>query len=126
MPDGKQARQPSNERHHMHKRLLTALAVAGLTTMLSINSRAADEKTFTGEGKCAKCALKESDECQNVVQVKEGDKTVTYYLVQNDVSKEFHKNVCKGPKKINVTGTVKEVGGKRELTPTKIEVAKAH
>ena len=92
---------------------------------LGFNSRAADEKTVTGEGKCAKCALKETAECQNVVQVKEGDKTVTYYLVQNDISKEFHKNVCKGPKKISVTGTVKEVSGKMELTPTKIDLAKA-
>jgi RecG-like helicase len=109
----------------MRKSLLAALAVAGLSMTLAFNSRAADEKTVTGEGKCAKCALKETDECQNVVQVKEGDKTVTYYLVQNDISKEFHKNVCKGPKKISVTGTVKEVSGKMELTPTKIDLAKA-
>jgi RecG-like helicase len=109
----------------MQKSLVAALAVAGLTMTFTLNSRAADEKTITGEGKCAKCALKESAECQNVVQVKEGEKTVTYYLDQNDVSKEFHKNVCKEANKISVTGTVKQVDGKMHLTPTKIELSKA-
>ena len=108
----------------MKKSIVVALAVAALTMTLTLKGRAADEKTVTGEGKCAKCALKESESCQNVVQVKEGDKTVTYYLVHNDVSKDFHKNICKETKKISVTGTVKEVDGKMQLTPTKITLAK--
>ncbi|HYT58836.1 MAG TPA: DUF6370 family protein [Haliangiales bacterium] len=108
----------------MKKTILAALVVAGLTMTLALKTRAADEKTITGEGKCAKCALKQSESCQNVVQVKEGEKTVTYFLVHNDISKEFHKNVCKETKKISVTGTVKEVEGKLELTPTKITLAK--
>ena len=91
---------------------------------LALKALADDEKTVTGEGKCAKCALKETDSCQNVVQVMEGNKTVTYYLVHNDVSKKFHENICKATKKITVTGTVKEVDGKQQLTPTKIELAK--
>ena len=57
-------------------------------------------------------------------QVKEGDKTVTYYLADNDVSKKFHENICKETKKVKATGTVKEVDGKMELTPTKIELVK--
>src|ERR1041385_5103323 len=81
-------------------------------------------QTITGDGKCGKCALKETKECQNTVQVKEGDKTVTYYLVQNDVSKEFHEHICKGAKKVKATGTVKEVDGKKQLTATKIELVK--
>ena len=56
--------------------------------------------------------------------MKEGDKSVTYYLVHNDVSKEFHENICKGAKKVKATGTVKEVAGKMQLTPTKIELVK--
>jgi len=108
----------------MKKSLLAALVGVGLIMTLAPKAPAADEKTVTGEGKCAKCALKETETCQNVVQVKEGDKTVNYYLVHNDVSKEFHKNVCKETKKISVTGTVKEVDGKLQLTPTKITLAK--
>ena len=73
---------------------------------------------------CAKCELKESKECQNAIKVKEGGKTVTYYLVQNDVSKKFHGKVCKSIEKVKATGTVKEVDGKMELTPTKIELVK--
>jgi hypothetical protein len=106
----------------MKKYLLTSLLTAGLLVSLSL--RAADEKTITGEGKCAKCALKETDSCQNVVQVKEGDKTVTYYFAANDVSKKFHENVCKESKQVKATGTVKEVDGKKEFTASKIEVVK--
>ena len=108
----------------MKKSVLAALVIAGLTAALTMKARADDEKTITGEGKCAKCALKETKSCQNAIQVKEGDKTVTYYLVQNDVSKKFHENICQETKKVKATGTVKEVDGKKELTPTKIELVK--
>jgi RecG-like helicase len=104
---------------------LAVSVVVGLTMMGALKVSAGNEKTVTGEGKCAKCTLKETDTCQNVVQVKEGDKTVTYYLVRNDVSKTFHEDLCKETKKITVTGTVKEVDGKQQLTPSKIELAKA-
>ena len=108
----------------MKKSVLAALLVAGITMAFTPKASAADAKTLTGEGKCAKCALKETKECQNTVTVKEGDKSVTYYLVHNDVSKEFHENICKGAKKVKATGTVKEVDGKMQLTPTKIELVK--
>jgi len=108
----------------MKRTLLVVLLVCSCAMALALKALAEDEKTVTGEGKCAKCALKETDSCQNVVQVMEGNKTVTYYLVHNDVSKKFHENICKETKKITVTGTVKEVDGKQQLTPTKIELAK--
>jgi RecG-like helicase len=103
--------------------LLLAMAVM-LATALAIRSFAADEKTITGEGMCAMCVLHQGTECQTIIQVKEGDKTVTYYLVNNDVSKAFHKNVCTAKAKVTATGTVKEVNGKMEFTATKIELAK--
>ncbi len=78
-----------------------------------------------GEGKCAKCALNEAEKCQNAIEVKGKDgKTITYYLADNELSKGFHKNLCKGPKAVKAEGTVKEVNGKRELTVTKLELAK--
>src|SRR5437773_6323062 len=84
-----------------------------------------EKVTITGEGKCAKCSLKEADKCQNVIEVesKKGGK-VKYYVVENDMAKEFHKNICKENKKVTATGTVKTVDGKREITVTKIEVVK--
>jgi hypothetical protein len=106
----------------MLKYLLTTLLAVGLTTALTI--KAADEKTISGEGTCGKCGLKETKACQNVVQVKEGGKTVNYYLVQNDVAKGFHKNVCQATANVKATGTVSEVDGKKQFTASKIEVVK--
>ena len=69
--------------------------------------------------------LKEGDKCQTVIQAenKKG-KMVNYYLVENDVSKGFHENVCTEAKKVTATGTVKKVDGKNEFTVAKIELAK--
>ena len=102
------------------------LAVATPSFAQDANKDKKDKKvTIVGEGKCAKCAMKESDKCQNVIEgeTKSGKKR-TYYLVQNDVSKEFHENICKGPKKVKATGTVKKNGDKLEMTADKIEVVK--
>lgn len=108
----------------MHKMLLAALAVGSLLLVNATRTFAEDKTvTVTGEGKCAKCALKESDKCQNVIQAKEGDKTVTYYIAKNDVSDKFHKNVCSSTKKVTAKGTCKLVNGKMELTATELKVA---
>jgi RecG-like helicase len=110
-----------------HHPFFRGAALAAVTLALAFNAPAAEqekEKTISGEGKCAKCALKETKSCQNALQVKENDKTVTYYLVHNDVSKKFHEQICTASKKITVTGTVKKVDNKLELTPKKIELAK--
>ena len=113
----------------MKKASLLFTGIAGLLLLaLATPAFAADkpkERTITGEAKCAKCMLKETEKCQTVIQSenKKG-KTVTYYLTENDVSKAFHQNVCKETKKATATGTVKKVDGKNELTVSKIELAK--
>lgn len=103
------------------------VSVAGLALLaLATPSFAADEGkevTITGEGKCAKCSLKEADKCQNVIEAKEHGKTVKYYVTKNETSNDFHDNICKGPKKVTATGTVKEVDGKKELTVSSIKLA---
>ena len=86
--------------------------------------KAGKEITVTGEGKCAKCSLKESSTCQNVIEVEKGKKKTIYYLEQNEVSKSFHDNICKEAKKVTATGTVKKVDGKLELTASKMNLAK--
>src|SRR5436189_5134370 len=102
----------------------TLAAVVVLTLSTPILATAKDkEVTITGEGKCGKCALKETDKCQNVIQAQEDGKTVNYYLAKNKVSKDFHDNICKETKKVTATGTVKEVDGKKEFTASKIELA---
>ena len=85
----------------MKKSLALVAGVAALLlAVATVQTFAAGESvTIKGEGKCAKCALKETKECQNVIQVE------------------------KDGKKVTATGTVKEVDGKLELTVTKIELA---
>jgi hypothetical protein len=102
---------------------LAGIALAGATT---VALAAGKEITITGNMVCGKCSLHETKECQNVVQVTLDGKTVNYYLKQNDVSKAAHDPICGGSsEKVAVTGTVKEKGGKKVLTPTKIEVVKS-
>jgi hypothetical protein len=113
----------------MNKTPLLLVAVAGFLMMAiatpAFAAEKAKEKTITGEGKCAKCMLKETDKCQTVIQVEnKRGKTVTYYLIDNDVTKAFHQNVCKETKKVTATGTIKKVAGKNEFTVSKIELAK--
>ncbi|MBI3877955.1 MAG: hypothetical protein HY300_18670 [Verrucomicrobia bacterium] len=104
--------------------LLTVAALAcGVATSALAESKG-KEITINGKGCCAKCCLKETDSCQNAVTVEKDGKKTTYYLVQNDVSKAFHDNICKGIKPVTVTGTCKKVDGKLEVTASKIELAK--
>src|SRR5258708_31862988 len=108
----------------MKKTISLLTSIVGLATLALTTPVFAGEVTITGEGKCAKCALKETDKCQNVIQAKEGGKTVNYYLAKNDVSNNFHDNLCKESKQVTATGTVNEVDGKKELTATKIDLEK--
>jgi len=110
----------------MRSKIALVLSAVGLFLALTTVRGLAEEKarTIKGEGVCAKCSLKETSACQNAIKVKEGSKTVTYYLVHNQISKDFHKSVCTSTAKVVATGTVKEANGKLELTPTKIDLDK--
>jgi hypothetical protein len=78
----------------------------------------AEDKTVTGDGTCIKGH-------QTAIKVQEGDKAVTYYLVENDVSKDFHGKICAKSAKVRASGDVKEAtNGRWELTATKIELVK--
>lgn len=101
-----------------------ALHTAPMAVAAEDHGKEGKEVTLNGEAKCGKCALKTSEKCVNVVQVQQDGKTVDYTLVDNKVSKDFHKNVCTEPKKVTVTGKVKKAEGKNELIASKIELAK--
>ena len=98
-----------------------ALLVLGMTTFGKADE--AKQVVVTGKVVCAKCTLKKADatECQNVLVAKgDGDKTVEYYLVKNEVADAFgHK--CQGEKAAAIAGTVEEKDGKMWLTARKIE-----
>jgi hypothetical protein len=106
---------------------LATLLVAGLAWIAV--AQADEEKTVTLKGTlaCAHCVLHEEGvkDCQSVLQVKDGDKTVNYYLVMNDISKPAHPKVCKAAvENVTVTGTVAEKDGKKWITATKVEFPK--
>lgn len=82
------------------------------------------EITITGKGCCAKCCLKTAEACESAVTVEKDGAKKTYYLVENDVAKGFHDNICKGVKNVVVTGKCEKVGDKLQVTASKIELAK--
>jgi hypothetical protein len=102
---------------------LLCAGVVSLIVLAAAGRAFAGEEKISGEAKCAKCMLKEADKCQTVIQTEKDGKKVSYYVVDNDVAKEFHKDVCKKARKVTALGTVKEVDGKQELTLKKIELA---
>jgi len=84
------------------------------------------EVTLKGTILCAHCVLKEGTECQTAIQVKEGDKLVTYYLEDKGAGESYHEPICGGSKKEGtVIGKVEERGGKKYIKPSKVEYAKS-
>lgn len=90
----------------------------------------ADAKEVMLEGTlwCAKCGLKEAGvkKCTNALQVKEGEKTVTYYLDDKGAGEDYHDGLCGGGKKegAKVTGTVTERDGRKWVKATRVEEKK--
>jgi len=109
------------------KTIITSImSVAFATLVLSPSSSAAAEEmgksvTMKGTATCAKCDLGTAKECASVLQVKEGEKTVTYQLT-GMCDKDWHKKICKGPKDVTMTGTVSEKDGKMTMDVTKVEM----
>jgi len=110
-------------------RKLLMLADAGVLFSGLALAKADDDKkvTISGEGMCAKCALKETKTCQNAVIVTKDGKKETYYLVHDGVSKKSHSSLgfCQASKddpiKVKVTGTVEKKDDKLVMTAEKID-----
>jgi hypothetical protein len=105
------------------------LALAGLCAFLLVPAFAEDKKddkkVIEGTMVCGKCKLKETEKCSNVVQVKEGDKTVNYYLKDDGGNAPYHKDCCKADVKVKVSGgKVTEKDGKKTIEDGKVEVVK--
>jgi Family of unknown function (DUF6370) len=104
-------------------KLLPVLAAGLLVAVLTScsTSHPSSQVTLTGMMVCGKCKLHQVAECQNVLQVTENGTTQNYWLTQNDVSKDFHDNICKNDGEMTtVTGTVEEKNGQEQLTATTI------
>ena len=102
-----------------------ALLVVATVALAGI-ARAADkpkEVTLKGTMQCARCSLHESGvtKCADVLTVKDGDKSVNYYITQDGKSKTA-SHVCNDSKAdVSVTGVVSEKDGKHHIAATKIE-----
>jgi hypothetical protein len=109
---------------------MKTLANLGLALALVLGLVAAgyagDETTVQGTVMCAKCQMKKADAkaCQNVLVVKDGDKTTEYYVEKTAAAEKFG-HVCTGMKDAVVTGKVTEKDGKKWIAPSKMEAAAA-
>jgi hypothetical protein len=102
------------------KTILKFASIA-LLTAFTFSASAEDKAvTLKGEGKCGKCALKKTEKCQNVVEVKDGEKTVVYYL-KGEASDKFHSQICSSTKKVELTGVVSEKDGQKWITVKEIK-----
>jgi len=113
--------------------LRIALAIALGFSVISLTSVSADDKkedkkpaTKTLEGKlvCTKCTLNESKACGHALQVKEGDKIVTYYIMDKGGKEKYHGKVCPAGTELDakVTGKVVEKDKKKTITDAKVEL----
>ena len=112
--------------HQGHEHGAAAPAPGLLFVSADAPAPAGKEVRLTGTLVCAKCKLKLDGvkACTNALQVKEGEKTVTYLLDDKGMEEEYHE--CgKGEKPgVTVTGSVAEKDGKKWVKPTKVEYAK--
>jgi len=122
------------------KKLTTLFTMAALALSIAVVDAADDKKktrdpnaarTIKGTLKCAKCSLKTKglEECQAALEItrkdKEGKETTRVIMIKNnDVSKAFHKEICKADVFAAVTAKFEGDRKNRVLVASKIEKAK--
>jgi hypothetical protein len=107
-------------------KMLAKLVLALALVVGFVGASLAADETYTGKVMCAKCTLKKADatKCQDVLVVKDGDKTTEYYVEKNAVAEKFG-HVCKDDKSAVVTGSVTEKDGKKWIAPSTMEEKKS-
>ncbi|HEX4611589.1 MAG TPA: DUF6370 family protein [Urbifossiella sp.] len=113
----------------MIRAMLGAAIAAAVVVVLGGPTAAqppAAETKLTGDLVCGRCSLKQTPKCSNALQVKDGAKTVTYFLTDKGNGEPYHEGVCGGEKveNVTVTGKVAEKAGQKWVTPTKVELPK--
>lgn len=104
---------------------LTAISLTFAFLAFALVAQEKKDVTLKGTLLCAKCTLGQTAECTTAIQVKEGDKLVTYLLDDKGAAEEHHAPICGGDKKEGtVIGTVQDRDGKKWIKPTKVEYAK--
>jgi hypothetical protein len=97
---------------------LSLALVLGFFTLAQADDK---EKTVKGTMVCGKCTLGVCAKCTNVLKVKEGDKTVEYFIDDKGNKEKYHKAVCppNSEQDAEVTGTISEKDGKKWIKPGK-------
>ena len=103
---------------------IIALSTVAVSSAADDKDKKAETKTLEGKLVCTKCKLSETESCGNALLVKEGDKTITYYIKDKGKAEKYHK--CSGEQDAKVTGKVKEEkdGDKVKLVITDAKVVK--
>lgn len=113
----------------MIRSILTAVALVlgvGISVGVTLADEPSKEVKLTGTLMCGKCSLKMTPKCSNALQVKDGDKVITYIIDDKGNGETYHEGVC-GDGKIEgvvVTGTVSEKDGKKMVKASKVELPK--
>src|SRR5689334_9155291 len=104
-----------------------ALSLAVVLGFMAL-AQADDAKEVTKKGTmvCGKCTLKVCKKCTNVLQVKEGGETVSYFIEDKGNKEKYHKAICPGnaEQEAEVTGTVSTKDGKKWIKASKVTVKK--
>jgi hypothetical protein len=104
--------------------MLVGVAIVFALTLTVKAEEKGKEVKLEGKLVCGKCALKETDDCSNVLIVKEDDKEVKYYLKDDGKKESYHKDICTAGKKgkeVKVTGTCTTKDGKKWISDAKVE-----
>ncbi|HEY8535607.1 MAG TPA: DUF6370 family protein [Vicinamibacterales bacterium] len=97
-----------------------AVVLALVMGLAAVTVVSAEETTLSGTLVCAKCKLKKSDQCQDVLLVTENGKTTEYFIAKNDAAKEAGHQ-CSAEAKATVTGEVSEKDGVKWIAASKIQ-----
>jgi hypothetical protein len=102
------------------------VTLAGVNTSANAQDKKDDKKTtLTGTLTCTKCALGETDKCAHALIVKEGDKKITYYILDKGGKEPYHSKCCTADVEgVKVTGKVVEKDKKKQIENPKVEFPK--
>ena len=110
----------------MKKTLVTWTILVGLTlgggvrAAESLIETGAKVVTIKGRATCLKNGLKEDDYCKTVLIADKSGVPTKYYIVHNEVGQRFHPEVCADTKPAKVTGLLRKVLDRYELTPQRM------
>ncbi len=101
-----------------------AVTITGSAFTGAADEKKDDVKKLEGKLTCTKCALDETKACGHALLVKDGDKTVKYYLNDKGGKEAYHGKCCKADVDATVSGKVSEKEKKKFIDEPKVEIKK--